>query len=141
MGQDCEIGFLLERFLARHPAPTQGTSLHVRGVLTCVHDQLFDPRLTVEEVRTRCRITDHNISCRFKHEVGVSIKRYIERLRLQAAAELLPQASFTIAGVALSVGFRNLQTFYAAFARIYGCRPGTFRRASHVLEPASLQTA
>jgi AraC-like DNA-binding protein len=99
----------------------------VRRLLHSIHDEVFQGALTVKQLKKRCGIGDHNVSCRFKHEVGVSIKGYIESLRLDAAAYLLARGHFTASEAAQSVGYANLQTFYPAFRRRFGCTPGEYR--------------
>jgi AraC-like DNA-binding protein len=118
----------LNAFLEAHRAPHEGVSCHVVAVMRRVHDSLFDPNLNVNTVKNFCGIGDNNVSCRFKHEVGVSIKSYIERLRVDAARMLLDDGRFSVAEIAQSVGYAHLQTFYAAFGRHFDGPPGEFRR-------------
>lgn len=118
----------LRRFQECHTPPLDGKSWHVRRLLLCIHERLFDHRLNVNNLRRHCCVRDHNISCRFKHEMGVSIKRYIEDLRLDAADFLLQHGAFSAAEVAHAVGYSHLQTFYRAFTRRFGCTPGLVRK-------------
>lgn len=118
----------LDHFRESHPPPVQYTSWEVRYLLNHIHDELFDPALNVQVLKQRCHIRDNNISCRFKYEMGISIRRYIESLRLEAASVLLRQHSFTAAEVARSVGYPYIQTFYRAFKRQFRCTPGVIRR-------------
>jgi transcriptional regulator GlxA family with amidase domain len=117
----------LTAFREAHPAPAHGVSPPVLSVLRAVHDGMFDPRLNVADLRTRCGISDHNISSYFKFEVGVSIKHYVEGLRLDAARALLEDAQVSVAEAALAVGYVHLQTFYSAFSRCFGVPPGELR--------------
>ena len=122
----------LDRFRQAIPGPAEGVTWHVRALLNRIHEEVFDPALNVRTLRARCRVTDHNISCRFKHEVGTSIKEYIGDLRLDAACVLLRQGTFSASEVAQSVGYGNLQTFYRAFIRRFSCTPGELRRGCAV---------
>lgn len=122
-----EIESELQRFRLANAPATQDISWHVRDLLHGIHDALFDPRLTVRAVKTRCRIRDNNIAYHFKYETGVTIKEYIEQLRLAAAGELLSRGRFSAGEVARAVGYSHLQTFYRAFRRHFGCTPGDFR--------------
>jgi transcriptional regulator GlxA family with amidase domain len=109
-------------------SPPPSRSVQVASVLRCVHDRLFDPCLNVKAIKAACRIGDHNISSRFKFEMGVSIKRYIEMNRLQAACALLEDPHYTVAEAAWAVGYAHVQTFYCAFGRHFGVPPGEARR-------------
>jgi AraC-like DNA-binding protein len=97
---------------------------------------MFDPTLTVARLRTRCNLRDNNVSCAFKREVGVSIRDYVETLRLSAALRLLENPALSAAEVSWHVGYEHLPTFYRAFARRYRCTPGNARRNGKLDVPA-----
>lgn len=138
MPQHPEIAEALLRFRRANAPATRGISWHVRALMTEIDESLFDHRLTVHALKTRCRIRDNNIAYHFKDETGVSIKEYIERLRIAAAGELLRSGSFNAWEVAHAVGYSHLQTFYRAFRRRFGCTPGDFRmRAGEPRDTAS----
>src|SRR2546421_11576231 len=115
----------LERFREARTATIEGVSCQVGRLVKGIHADLFDPNLSVKTLKVRCRMYDNNVSCRFKHEIGMSIKDYIESLRLEAASQLLSTGSFTTFEVAQSLGYRNPQTFYRAFGRRFQCTPGS----------------
>lgn len=121
------LNLALLRFLEAHPAPVDGKSLQVREILECAHGSLFSCQLNVAWLRARCRVADNNISSRFKHELGLSIKQYLEASRLEAARYVLADEarSYPVGQVALAVGYRHLQTFHAAFLRRYGTPPAS----------------
>lgn len=98
----------------------------VRALLGTIHENLFDPRLTVAWLRARCRIRDHNSSSEFLHVVGLPVKAYITFRRLEMAARLLPYQEITVGVVAQRVGFLHAQTFHSAFRDHFGVSPRTF---------------
>lgn len=75
----------LHRFRQTHPPPVQGASWEMRDLLNRIHNELFDPVLNVQILKTRCRISDHNVSCRFKHELLAYNGLYAELFGMQAA--------------------------------------------------------
>lgn len=115
-----EVKRLLES-VARDPAMF---SPRVSALLSFIHCNITDPRLTVRTLRVQCGARDNNVSSRFKHEVGCSIRDYCELLRLEIARALLHTTNFTVAEIAASVGYEYLQTFYRAFRRHFGSAPG-----------------
>jgi AraC-like DNA-binding protein len=141
-----EIDGELRRFQQPRTPALDGRSWHIRRLLQCIHERTFDPKLNVNNLKRNCSVRDHNISSRFKHETGVSIKRYIEDLRLDAAEHLLQHGAFSAAEVAQCVGYEHLQTFYRAFTRRFDCTPGVARRrqpdiAGPILVPLDLPGA
>jgi transcriptional regulator GlxA family with amidase domain len=101
----------------------------IRGLLSQIHEHASEPKFSVRTAKLLCGVRDNNISCRFKHEVGASIKEYIEMLRLEVAYELLLAGTFTTADIADAVGYIYLQTFYRAFGRRFNRAPGSVSRA------------
>ncbi len=119
----------LEPFRVVNPLQTMKLSPEMLKVLHHIHENLFDAGLNVETLKFRCRIRDNNVSSRFRHVMGVTIKKYIESLRMQAAALLLQQRRrLGVFDVAHAVGYYHLQTFYNAFQRQYACTPASYRR-------------
>lgn len=112
--------------------PDGGVSYRVGQLLRRIHADLFDANLSVKTLKGRCRIADNNVSCHFKYEMGMSIRDYVESMRLDAAQHLLQTSSYTAFEVGQALGYCNAQTFYRAFARRFHCTPGRMRAASWV---------
>jgi transcriptional regulator GlxA family with amidase domain len=111
----------LDLFLAEVTNPGN-LSRELREVLEHIHANLFDPDLNVQSLKRRCRIRDNNISCRFRRVLGITIKEYVETLRLNAAIRLL-EKQFPVFDVAMAVGYLYPQTFYRAFHRKFDRTP------------------
>lgn len=111
------------------PAAVGGGQLSapVQQMVSAIHADPFDPLLNVQAIKTRCRILDNNVSSRFRREVGLSVKDYIDRLRLETARLLLRDPRATVFDVCQSVGYYHPQTFYRAFHRSFRCTPGNLR--------------
>jgi AraC-like DNA-binding protein len=120
---------LLQDFLHKHRPPNDDLPREIREVLSHIHQNLFDLQLNVRHLKSSCRIRDNNVSSRFRCMMGMTIKQYVETLRMEAASRLLRKEEIGIFDVAFSVGYYNLQTFYRAFERYYGCTPASYRRS------------
>lgn len=116
--------FMLQRQPAVHEVPCD-----VVKILRCIHENPFDPDLSVKRLKSRCQVRDNNVSSRFRHEVGITIKDYIEDLRMEAAGLLLREKQIGIFEVAQLTGYYNPQTFYSAFQKHFHCTPGAYRRS------------
>jgi AraC-like DNA-binding protein len=121
---------VLEDVLRNHQHPAEDLPREIREVLAHIHEHLFDLQLNVRHLKSNCRIRDNNISSRFRYVMGMTIKQYVETLRMQAASRLLREEEIGIFDIAVSVGYYNLQTFYRAFDRYHGCTPASLRRVS-----------
>ena len=117
----------LQEFLREAHPDTKNVSEEVARILEFVHQHIFDPDMNVGHVKTNCGIRNNNISTRFRAATGLTIREYIEHLRLRAARRLLNGPKTEIYLIALAVGYHHLETFYRAFRRVFGCTPLEYR--------------
>ena len=99
----------------------------ITEVLRTIHVNLFDEGLNAARVKQLCLIGNHNISCRFKHIIGVGIHDYIEMKRVEAAKLLLQQTTIEISTIAFKLGYAYQESFSRAFRRRAGCCPKEYR--------------
>ncbi|QXD16219.1 AraC family transcriptional regulator [Rhodocaloribacter litoris] len=99
----------------------------VRKALAYIHEHLFEETLDVAAVCRHCGLNNHNISSRFKRHVGLGMRRYIERGRLEAAKRLLHHPELSILQIAWAVGYAYPESFARAFKRYTGCTATTYR--------------
>lgn len=95
-----------------------------------IHCHFCDPSLNVNSALAGCRISNHNFPTSFRARIGLSIREYIEDLRIKAACVLLRDAGVEVYLVAVSVGYEHPETFYRAFRRYLGRTPSEFQQLS-----------
>lgn len=100
----------------------------VRLATTRIHETLFDPTLTVTSVRAHLGLTGATFSARFRRHHGCTPARYIQRLRVEAAKQLLRHDDLRIADIAFHVGYEHYRTFARVFKRVTGRSPQAFRK-------------
>lgn len=64
----------------------------------------------------------------FKREIGCCLCKYLKKLRIRRARNLLKNASIQIKDVAYSVGYRDAANFSHDFKRIAGLSPANYRK-------------
>ena len=64
----------------------------------------------------------------FKQLNGITINRYLQRMRMEKALELLRESDASIIEIAQSVGYHGDGHFQQVFKSIYGITPGKLRR-------------
>jgi AraC-like DNA-binding protein len=129
--QKDRIAAALLRFKAGIPPPPASAPAEVGHAVADIHRHLFDPALDVTAVRRRCGLRNNNISTRFRSALGEGIREYIERLRLEAACELLAAGDLEIFLIALAVGYNHQETFCRAFQRHFGFAPSAAPAEKH----------
>lgn len=99
----------------------------VRQAIQRIHDAYAEP-LTVEELARTAGTTRFHFTRLFRDDVGEPPYRYLVRVRVARAAELLRSGRRSVTEVAFSVGFTDLGRFARAFRRELGENPGAIAR-------------
>lgn len=100
----------------------------VQEITRYIENNYSDANLTI------CRISEHMgksekfISQLFKEHTGENLSDYVERVRINAASELLLESGQTIDEIALTTGYNSAHSFRRAFKRVRGISPSVFRK-------------
>lgn len=103
---------------------------NVKAVINCIHEHLYDPRLSVGWMKEQCGINGKNFSGKFKYYVGKTPKEYILYHRIETAKQLLRDEALvgiSISTVAYDIGFNSPQAFSTTFKHFTNFSPKAFR--------------
>ena len=81
----------------------------------------------MSELAALCGISPRHVMRGFKHSTGATLHSYVEQVRLARAKELLTSTDLGINAIATQLGFAQTSSFSAAFRRVIGVPPSTFR--------------
>ncbi|MBQ7624941.1 MAG: helix-turn-helix transcriptional regulator [Clostridia bacterium] len=84
--------------------------------------------MTVAKAAEKCGVSPEYFRALFKKEFGVSPLKYIDRLRLERASELLREGMCTVSDAAELSGFSDVSSFSRAFRRFFGVSPAEARK-------------
>jgi AraC-like DNA-binding protein len=93
---------------------------------TVIKENLY-ANLSLEELAMLTHMSISSFKRKFSEVYQESPKKYINRKKVQKAAELLKSGDNRVSDVAYDVGFDSLTTFNRNFAVEYGMSPSTFR--------------
>ncbi|WP_194898950.1 GlxA family transcriptional regulator [Catenulispora pinisilvae] len=94
--------------------------------------------VTVAAMAEHLGISTRTLHRRFLDETGRPPQVWLQRLRLQSAAELLESTDLGLDAIARRVGLGTATNLRAQFAAVYGVPPAHYRRTFRpALEPAS----
>ncbi|MDO5144455.1 MAG: AraC family transcriptional regulator [bacterium] len=71
----------------------------------------------------------------FKRRTGLSFHQYLTNARLNAAEDMLCTGKYTINEVAYLTGFQDSSYFSRVFLKMFGVRPGKYKRIEKPQEP------
>jgi AraC-like DNA-binding protein/mannose-6-phosphate isomerase-like protein (cupin superfamily) len=87
----------------------------------------FAAPLRVADLATQVHLSVRQFTARFKQSFGETPIRYLTRLRVAAAQELLCSSALSVSEVARAVGYENVSHFYRTFVQHAGTSPGRYR--------------
>jgi transcriptional regulator GlxA family with amidase domain len=91
--------------------------------------------LSVETMARHAGMSPRHFARSFRHQVGVTPARYVERARLEAARRRLEESADPVERVAAACGFGTAETMRRAFLRTLGVGPAEYRRRFHSPQP------
>ena len=90
----------------------------------------FEEEMTLTEIVRRSAMSKTVFCTLFRSIVGLSFKEYLNRVRIEKAAEWIA-AGEKIAAVSGRCGYGDFSTFYCNFKRYMGLSPSEFRKKNH----------
>jgi AraC-like DNA-binding protein len=104
-------------------SPLKRATVHIAFRLHCP--------LTLTHVANKIAFTSPgNLSRMFRRHHGVSFQCYVQRLRMEKAAELLRSTRLPVARIARRVGYNDASRFSQHFRRLFVSAPNAYRTAA-----------
>jgi transcriptional regulator GlxA family with amidase domain len=90
-----------------------------------------DPELSLADVASAVGVSPRQLQRIFREEAGEDFRRYVLRVRMEVAAELLSRerSPLPVRATARRVGYRQASGLRQAFLRFYGYNPSTIQPA------------
>lgn len=87
----------------------------------------YSEELTVNALAHRFSINPNYFSNLFSKETGYTITKYITKVRIEKACQLLGETSITISDISANVGYQDPQYFYRVFKKEMNMTPADYR--------------
>lgn len=87
-----------------------------------------DCTINVTEIAAECGFCNNHVSKIFKEAMGISIKEYINKKRMEIAYNLAKNTDMSIEGIMEKIGLNNRTHFYNLFKKYVGKTPGQLRK-------------
>jgi AraC-like DNA-binding protein/mannose-6-phosphate isomerase-like protein (cupin superfamily) len=97
----------------------------------------FRRPIPVAEILAVARMSRPTFSRQFKAHTGMSLRGFLQQVRLDAVTHELAASERTVSEIALGHGFTELSFFNRLFRRVYGCRPLEYRHRARTQENKS----
>lgn len=83
--------------------------------------------LSLEELAALCHLSLSSFKRKFQEVFDESPKKYLNRKKIERAAQLLQSEEYRISDIAFDVGFDSITTFNRNFQSIYAISPSAYR--------------
>ena len=93
-------------------------------LLGFIHANFQDSSLTVESLAKRINVSPAYLRRVFGEKFGTSPIKYLTRLRLEHARQLLESGYYTVEETAKLSGYNDPKYFSTAYKQAYGTSPG-----------------
>ncbi|MGV1793948.1 helix-turn-helix transcriptional regulator [Rhizobium sp. A37_96] len=103
-----------------------GNGPDMERVIEFARDHLETASLT--DAAAAVAMSERTLRRRFKDELGISWREFINELRMSEAMRLLRQGNISVTETAYAVGFNSIGAFTVAFTSYTGSTPGSFVR-------------
>lgn len=91
-------------------------------------DNRFTDQLSIRQIANCCHLSTSCLNRGFKRTYGISINKYIVKLRMLFAMHLLKSSPFTVTQIAMKSGYNDTSYFIRSFKRHFGVTPANTRK-------------
>ena len=99
---------------------------YIRKALRFIADNYFE-HLELAAVADFVQLSPSYFSTLFRQVVGMNFREYLAQVRVEESKRLLLSTEFSLADIAVSVGFPDQSYYCKVFKRTVGVSPGKFR--------------
>lgn len=99
----------------------------IEEAVVYINKNFKDPNLSIPEIAQKAFMSNEYFRKLFKEEFGVSPQRYIIKLRLQNAIELISSGYYTLSEVTSMSGYNDVKYFSVEFKKYMGVSPSKYK--------------
>ncbi|MGK4584700.1 helix-turn-helix transcriptional regulator [Kitasatospora sp. HPMI-4] len=99
----------------------------VTRAIETMHENIGE-MLTIDDMAQVAMYSKFHFSREFQRVTGVSPRRFLSAIRIEAAKRLLIETTFTVTEISHRVGYNSVGTFSSRFASSVGVSPTMFRQ-------------
>lgn len=97
--------------------------------------------IAIAELATECQLSPSHFARCFRLSYGISVHRFLIRLRLEKAKEMLVETKAPLSDIAIESGFFDQAALTKQFSQVERTTPSKWRKLNAVLQSAVSETA
>lgn len=115
-----------QKFRAIHRLNDLDNACRMRNIVTYV-DTYYMEELTLEKLSNKFFLSREHISRKFKQETGMTLSKYITKLRIDQAKYWLRETDESILSISFMLGYQDEKYFSKLFKKVIGLTPFEYR--------------
>lgn len=117
---------VLENFMQAIFYENDKGNTYIRKALEYIAEN-YNTHLELSQVADHVNLSPGYFSTLFRDSVGVSFREHLNRVRVEESKQLLFSTAYSLAEIAIAVGFPDQSYYCKTFKKIVGLTPGKFR--------------
>ena len=122
-GMGLLLAFLTDLFSCDHSVPS--IDQDIETVLRMIETRLCEP-LQLEDLARAARLSTSWLKAKFREQIGISPRAYMNWRKIERAKELLLQEELSVTQVAYALGFSSSSYFAQVFRKFTGVSPSAY---------------
>jgi AraC-like DNA-binding protein len=102
----------------------------VRKAMAYLHEHYMEP-ISLEDAARHISVSKEYLARCFRHEVGITLVKYLNRYRVRQAKALLQKGEHNLTEIALETGFSSSAYFSRVFRQEVGMSPREYKKPTH----------
>lgn len=90
----------------------------------------FHQNESIEELAEIANLSTRSLQRIFKKETGISVKKYVQLIKILKSIELIDSHQFTLSEIAYQVGYKSLSAFTSSYQAIMNAKPRAIKKIS-----------
>jgi AraC-like DNA-binding protein len=104
--------------------------VNIWKVIEFIHES-YNKEITISDASKLFHYSESHLNKLLKQSVGLSFNEIIQEVRIRNACSYLKYPMVTVGEIALYVGYKSQEAFYAAFKNVKGISPENYRKLIH----------
>jgi transcriptional regulator GlxA family with amidase domain len=109
----------------------EGSKLHHDEEILTVQkhiEDFFKEKLVIDDLADLIHLGRRTFQRRFQKAVHLTVKEYIQKIRIESAKKLLEENKLTVNEVMYETGYNDIKAFRYTFKKVSGVAPLVYRR-------------
>ena len=109
----------------------EGSKVHHDEAMLTAQEHIessFKEKISIDQLADLVHMSRRTFQRRFQKATHLTIKEYIQKLRIEAAKKLLEEANLTVNEVMYESGYNDTKAFRYVFKKVTGVSPLVYRK-------------